>query len=669
MLMNFFTPVLELLTLLLLLALAVLASRYAAGRSRLAGGSRTVLWAWWAIPLAIGSIAWYFNQVDSVPQPADRPIELHEDGFVSSDSCRSCHPGQHKSWHASYHRTMTQLATAETVIGEFDGRILERDGHEFSVFKKGDKFMVNLVDDRGEIVDQPIVMTTGLHHMQVYWFSTGSTRMLGQFPFVYLRKEKRWISSDASFLNPHPEEELTTGQLTHVALWNHTCLKCHVTNPKSLIETHGLNQQVTMQTQVAEFGIACEACHGPGKDHVAANQNPLRRYRQHLLGTADQTITNPRRLDHRKASQVCGICHSITYMGGGEEEILWRERGNTFRPGDEISDHREIISYAADPALLKEITEQTPDFLADRFWSDGMVRVSGREFNGLRETKCYTHGEMSCLSCHTMHPPDEDPQSLARWADDQLKAGMRTNQACVSCHPKYAGETQRAEHTHHAADSSGSLCYNCHMPHTTYGLMKAIRSHQIDIPSVQASVKTGRPNACNLCHLDQTMDWSAGHLEEWYDIARPELDEDQQQVAASILWLLKGDAGQRALMAWAMGWTPAREASGEDWMASYLGQLLVDPYDAVRFIAERSLRRLEPYGSLEYDFLGAEDQRQAALQRVRQTWSELNFDRERWRSGEDVFRRLLIDESGTIDFVLFQRFLGERDNRRVNLAE
>jgi hypothetical protein len=165
------------------------------------------------------------------------------------------------------------------------------------------------------------------------------------------------------------------------------------------------------------------------------------------------------------------------------------------------------------------------------------------------------------------------------------------------------------------------------------------------------------------------MDWSAGHLEEWYDIARPELDEDQQQVAASILWLLKGDAGQRALMAWAMGWTPAREASGEDWMASYLGQLLVDPYDAVRFIAERSLRRLEPYGSLEYDFLGADDQRQAALQRVRQTWSELNFDRERWRSGEDVFRRLLIDESGTIDFVLFQRFLGERDNRRVNLAE
>src|SRR4051812_38593332 len=48
-------------------------------------------------------------------QPADvatsdhRPIQVRVDGYRSSDGCRACHPSQYASWHASYHRTMTQL--------------------------------------------------------------------------------------------------------------------------------------------------------------------------------------------------------------------------------------------------------------------------------------------------------------------------------------------------------------------------------------------------------------------------------------------------------------------------------------------------------------------------------------------------------------------------------
>ena len=40
--------------------------------------------------------------------------------YAGSDSCRACHPDQYTSWHRSYHRTMTQLATPETVRGKFD---------------------------------------------------------------------------------------------------------------------------------------------------------------------------------------------------------------------------------------------------------------------------------------------------------------------------------------------------------------------------------------------------------------------------------------------------------------------------------------------------------------------------------------------------------------------
>jgi hypothetical protein len=269
---------------------------------------------------------------------------------------------------------------------------------------------------------------------------------------------------------------------------------------------------------------------------------------------------------------------------------------------------------------------------------------------------------MSCLSCHTLHPPEDDPRPLSEWADDQLKIGMRGNQACLQCHEELENEQQLTAHTHHPAASSGSLCYNCHMPYTTYGLQKAIRSHQVDSPSVQVSLETGRPNACNLCHLDKTMAWAADGLDQWYGIARPELEQDQQQVAASVLWLLKGDAGQRALIAWAMGWQTAREVSGDAWTVPYLGQLLLDPYGAVRFIAARSLRRLEGYKEIDYDFEFPVEKREAVVERIRQQWS---------REPGDMGDRgaVLVDESGQLDWDVFRRLLGTRNDRRINLAE
>src|SRR5262249_104019 len=139
-------------------------------------------------------------------------------------------------------------------------------------------------------------------------------------------------------------------------------------------------------------------------------------------------------------------------------------------------------------------------------------------------------------------------------------------------------------HTKHQADSAGSSCYNCHMPFTTYGLLKTIRSHQISSPTVQATLQTGRPNACNLCHLDKTLGWSAEHLHDRYGAAVPEMSADDLAVSASVMTLLKGDAGQRAIVGQAMGWGPAQQASGTGWMPPYLALLLTDSYDAVRYI-------------------------------------------------------------------------------------
>src|SRR5262249_9552034 len=159
-----------------------------------------------------------------------------------------------------------------------------------------------------------------------------------------------------------------------------------------------------------------------------------------------------------------------------------------------------------DSPIAAQIVARDPGLIRDSFWSDGMIRVSGREYNGLIDSPCFTRAtdakKISCSSCHTMHKPDTDPRSLHAWADThQVSSGLDGNEGCLQCHEKL--RSNLTAHTKHAAASPGSTCYNCHMPYTTYGLLRALRSHQISSPTVQASVDTGRPNACNLCHLDK----------------------------------------------------------------------------------------------------------------------------------------------------------------------
>jgi predicted aspartyl protease len=69
-----------------------------------------------------------------------------------------------------------------------------------------------------------------------------------------------------------------------------------------------------------------------------------------------------------------------------------------------------------DSPMMKTLLEQDPNFVSDIFWSDGMVRSTGREYNGLIDSPCYRNATedartLSCSSCHSMHKTPDDPRS------------------------------------------------------------------------------------------------------------------------------------------------------------------------------------------------------------------------------------------------------------------
>ena len=624
-----------------------------------------------------GAIVWAALQTDyqSPDSAKNRPRELPTDQYVGSDTCRSCHPHHHATWHDSYHRSMTQIATPKSVIGDFSGERLV-DGEVQALFEReGERFMVDItLQKQGHMGRFPIVMTTGSHHMQVYWFApTDTSRHLALAPFIYLKTEQQWVPRRSIFLN-HPFEERPEimSLNSDVGLWSKLCIKCHTTHGRQRPQFVGGTQKIkSLDTQAVEFGISCESCHGPGREHVRVNRSPLHRYRNHLSDQPDATMVNPANLSHVLSSQVCGQCHSVYKFLDVEGAKRWSVHGFDYRPGGDLSKSR--MRYVVQPGsrLTSQIVKRSPrsqDF-EHYFWSDGMIRVSGREYNGLIESPCFQsedadRAKMSCLSCHQMHQADSDARTRQEWANDQLKHDVQGNAACVQCHGQFEEADAITAHTHHTVGSSGSLCYNCHMPHTTYGLLKAIRSHQVDSPSVQASLETGRPNACNQCHLDKTLGWTAEHLSDWHGIAKPKLSQDENEIAASVLWLLRGDAGQRALMAWSYGWKDARQTSGTHWQAPYLAQLLDDPYDTVRFIAHRSLRRLPGFADFRYEFMGPPGDRVAARRRALSIWED---SPQPTHAADD--RRVLLDEQGHVMQQAFDRLFKARDDRRMNLLE
>jgi predicted CXXCH cytochrome family protein len=278
------------------------------------------------------------------------------------------------------------------------------------------------------------------------------------------------------------------------------------------------------------------------------------------------------------------------------------------------------------------------------------VRVSGREYNGLIESPCYKGGKFSCLSCHSLH--ESEP-------DDQLAAKALGNGACLQCHERLREPSAMTAHTRHQANSSGSLCYNCHMPHTTYGILKSIRSHQISSPRVSEDLASGRPNACNLCHLDKTFSWTAGKLAEWYHQPSPTLAEDQTTLSRIADLALRGDAGQRALAAWHLGWDEALRASSTNWTKIILGQLLDDPYAAVRYIAERSLPPANK--PKNYDFTVDPRAREAAREGI---WRDLNLSTDPQREDQTV-----LIKGGAINRERIDRLVHERNERPIRLRE
>ncbi len=542
---------------------------------------------------------------------------IHRDGgFVGSSACASCHPEHEASWARTFHRTMTQRPGPATILGAFDGRTVPFAGMSARPTTDGGRWFVEVPADGGGTRRAEVALAVGSRRYQQYFEREASPdgSVLRRLPILWHVGLQRWLPLNAVFLNPDDDGD------DHRAVWNENCVFCHNTGPEPRLQGAFDGRRAARRvydSKVAELGIACEACHGPGAAHVADLRDPVRRYGAHASTEARKDIVQPERREQERAVSVCGQCHGQRVPTGRDTPEAWLSTGPLFRSGDRLLDHvRPLAPDTPVPASAD------PDLFRLRFWADGTPRLTAYEYQGIVASGCYLRGAMTCGSCHEMHGANEGRDVDVH---GQIEPSMRGDRACVQCHDAIGRDV--AAHTKHDPARSGSRCLECHMPRTVYGIAEVHRSHRIRSPDPASEAEAGVPDACTLCHLDRSPAWAARERARMWGgpshAPASRADGASVELSDSITSVLAGDAVQRAVFAAAMGRMDAPlDPKEKAFLRVHLAVTLGDAYPSVRSLAQRSLEALErelPIGLApalaSFDFTdGAESRRKVVLE-------------------------------------------------------
>ena len=408
---------------------------------------------------------------------ASPPMATAEATYLGNAACTGCHEEAATDWTNSHHDLAMQEATPETVLGDFNNATFDYFGMTTTFSQKEGAFFITTDNAKGELKTYPVEYVFGVEPLQQYLLPLGNGRLQALSIAWDSRPEseggQRWY-------HLYPEEHIEPADPLHWTggffNWNTSCAECHSTDVKKRYDA----VDDRFDTHYAQIDVGCEACHGPGSEHVvladAGSLSPAQTgFAMSLMargvwqwgeGADIAQRSEPLTANHQIDS--CARCHA--------------RRGTLgeYHPGKPLLDTHRL-------ALIEE----------PLYWSDGQIRDEVYVYGSFIQSKMHQAGVV-CSNCHNPH-------------SNQLV--VEGNGVCTQCH--LAGTYDSASHHRHQVSSAGSACVDCHMPSQIYMGVDSRRDHSMRIPRPDLSMSTGAPNACNQCHTDQSADWAYSALVDW----------------------------------------------------------------------------------------------------------------------------------------------------------
>jgi hypothetical protein len=357
------------------------------------------------------------------PQPANAHAPAAQ--YVGGAACTTCHAKEAKAWQGSHHDLAMAVADEASVLGRFDGTTFRHQGVTSTFFKRDGKLFVHTEGPDGRLADFEIKYTFGVTPLQQYLVPLpgGRLQALGI----------AWDSRPAAqggqrWFHLYPDRKLAPGDPLHWTgidqVWNYQCADCHSTNLRKNYD-EATNAYATTWTDI---DVNCEACHGPGSNHLAWAKKEGDRARidgdgkgltvalderRGVSWVIDPASGNASRTKPRETSreiEVCARCHARR----GQFSDDWHA-------GQPLADG--FRTQLVEPGL---------------FFPDGQQRDEVFNHGAFLGSRMHARG-VTCSDCHDPHT-------------QKLRAPG--NAVCSQCHlpTKY----EAAAHHHHEPGTKGA---------------------------------------------------------------------------------------------------------------------------------------------------------------------------------------------------------------------
>lgn len=345
------------------------------------------------------------STADHLADPGFWPTQdaKSREDFVGSAACATCH--------AAIVATQARTAMGATAMHANTSVLLR--AHTSLTFAF-DKYRYEIKTDAAQNTNTYTV-TDGAHSQSASLVWAFGTDRVGQ-SWLFKKNDDKfyearvtWFASTKN-LQFTPDRALTSAKDLDEAMFRpvdsgeiQRCFACHTT---------GANIAGHFAEKTLVPGVTCEACHGPGKKHVAAMQAAK------MAGVSPQpegTIFNAAELSPVDAVDFCGACHAT----------WWDVK---------LSGVKGVSHAKSQPYRLE----------GSKCWRKGDVRLT-------------------CTACHDPHKPLEtdtaayDPNCLTCHQNTQSRHPAATS----------ATATASAQHPEPVAKScpvATKNCASCHMP-------------------------------------------------------------------------------------------------------------------------------------------------------------------------------------------------------------
>lgn len=437
------------------------------------------------------------------------------------------------------------------MLGDFGDVTFAHGGPITRFLKDGEAYLIETEGADGVRRANQVVGVVGVHPLQQYLLSPAEGR-LQAYDIAWDVERKRWFPVFGDQVAPPGDGFHWTGPYKS---WEARCAECHATG----YSRNYIPATNSYAPRMAETGVGCEPCHGPGANHVA--------WAREGGGESEGPgLTVDLATSQRAELGVCLACHSRRKAMGDGLPL----------PG---ADYHDACSIA----LLREGVYHPDGAILDEVFEGGSFLQSRMHTQGVRCSNCHEphsgalrlEGNAVCAQCHSPAGNPDFPTLARKVYDDPA-------------------------HHFHPEGGPGAQCVDCHMIQRTYMGVDRRRDHSFRVPRPDLAA-TGSPDACTDCHADRGADWAAAelagrfpnsahrgpHFATVFAAARRDPALNAPLLLDFADWAT-GPGIVRATALDLLGEAPDREA------ARRVAALLSDPDPLVRAAAALALRSLPP---------------------------------------------------------------------------